>query len=86
MKKYLYLELLTPCYGIPDEPGTALPGVHADRENLDPTKEFTYTFMRQLFTEIVQNVSKDSFIHLGMDEVRFYFVFVNGFRTQMNFF
>ncbi|XP_037046108.1 beta-hexosaminidase subunit alpha-like isoform X1 [Bradysia coprophila] len=64
-----YPELLTPCYGVPGEPGTALPGVHADRENLDPTKEFTYTFMRGLFTEIVQNVSKDSFVHLGMDEV-----------------
>lgn len=66
---HLYLELLTPCYGVPGQPGTALPGVHADRENLDPTKEFTYTFMRQLFTEIVRNVSKDSFVHLGMDEV-----------------
>lgn len=64
-----YPELLTPCYGNPDEPGTPNPGHHAERENLDPTKEFTYIFMRDLFTEITGNVSKDLHIHLGMDEV-----------------
>ncbi|CAL8114046.1 unnamed protein product [Orchesella dallaii] len=61
-------QLLTPCYGDGVNPGTPSPDKHAAYEILDPTKEFTYSFMKQLFTEI-KNVTKDEFIHLGMDEV-----------------
>ncbi|CAL8126408.1 unnamed protein product [Orchesella dallaii] len=64
-------ELLTPCYGdgpsgSPDAPNFP---EHAGRENLDPTQNYTYNFMREFFTEIAQNVTRDSFIHLGIDEV-----------------
>ncbi|ODM95742.1 Beta-hexosaminidase subunit beta, partial [Orchesella cincta] len=62
-----YPELLTPCYGDGVNPGTPNFTTHAAYEILDPTKEFTYSFMEQLFAEI-KNVSKDEFIHLGMDE------------------
>jgi hexosaminidase len=60
---------LTPCYGEgPDSPGTANYTFHAAYEILDPTKNFTYDFMREFFTEI-KRISKDEYVHLGMDEV-----------------
>ncbi|CAL8126406.1 unnamed protein product [Orchesella dallaii] len=64
-------ELLTPCYGngpngSPDAPNFPK---YEGRQNLDPTQKHTYDFMREFFTEIAQNVSKDSFVHVGMDEV-----------------
>ncbi len=62
------LELLTPCYGDGINPGTPNYPCHAPYEILDPTKEFTYEFMQRLFSEI-RNVTKDEYIHLGMDEV-----------------
>lgn len=62
------LELLTPCYGDGLNPGTPNYPYHAPYEILDPTKEFTYEFMRRFFSEI-RNVTKDEYVHLGMDEV-----------------
>lgn len=66
------IELLTPCYGDGVNPGTPNFPNHAAYEILDPTKEFTYTFMRDFFEEIVANVTMDEYVHLGMDEVRLY--------------
>jgi len=63
------IELLTPCYGDGIDPGTSDRPYHAAYENLDPTKEFTYQFIKELFTEIAENVTRDAHIHLGMDEV-----------------
>lgn len=67
----LTLELLTPCYGNGPSGDPEAPNYpeHAGRENLDPTKEFTYEFMKNFFTELAENVTKDAFIHIGMDEV-----------------
>jgi len=64
-----YPELLTPCYGTPGVPGTPNHPEHAAKENIDPISNFTYSFMREFFTEIVGTVTKDQFVHLGMDEV-----------------
>lgn len=61
--------MLTPCYGDGVTPDTPNYPQHAARENLNPMEEFTYSFMRDFFEEIVQDVSKDIFVHLGMDEV-----------------
>lgn len=64
-----YPELLTPCYGDGVTPGTPNYPNHAPYENFDPTKETTYTFMREFFKEVYDNVTKDKYVHLGMDEV-----------------
>ncbi|OXA43918.1 beta-hexosaminidase subunit alpha [Folsomia candida] len=61
--------ILTPCYDENGEnPGTAIPGKHAAYEILDPTNEDTFEVMREFFTEI-RNVTRDEYVHLGMDEV-----------------
>lgn len=75
--------MLTPCYGDGINPGTADHPYHSSHENLDPTKEFTYEFMRDLFSEIA-NVTKDSYIHLGLDEVGLISDFV--FVAYVNYF
>ena len=61
-------ELLTPCYGDGMNPGTPDYPNHADRENLDPSKNYTYQFMQTLFQEL-KDLFHDEFLHLGMDEV-----------------
>lgn len=63
---------MTPCYGNGASGDPEAPNFpeHAGRENLDPTESFTYEFMKDFFTELVDDVVKDSFVHLGMDEVR----------------
>lgn len=37
---------------------------------MDPSKETTFTFLNNLFSE-VKDVFKDNFLHLGGDEVDF---------------
>ncbi|KAL3215799.1 hypothetical protein MRX96_033416 [Rhipicephalus microplus] len=41
---------------------------HAAFEMLDPTRNYTYDVMRNIFREVIE-VFKDHYIHLGMDEV-----------------
>ncbi|KAL1440446.1 hypothetical protein MTO96_009483 [Rhipicephalus appendiculatus] len=41
---------------------------HAAFEMLDPTQNYTYDVMRNIFREVIE-VFKDRYIHLGMDEV-----------------
>lgn len=50
-------------------PGTANYPIHAAYEILNPMDENTYTFMTDFLKEIVESVSKDNYVHLGMDEV-----------------
>lgn len=69
LKSFWYTELLTPCYGDGENPGTPNYPEHGAYENFDPTNEFTYTFMAEFFNEIVNTVTKDNYVHLGMDEV-----------------
>jgi hexosaminidase len=61
-------EVLTPCYGDGVTAGTPNYPEHAAYENLDPTRNTTFDFIRALFTEIF-NVQNDEYMHLGMDEV-----------------
>lgn len=72
-KKFIYfvesLDLITPCFGDGVNPGTANYTSHAAYEILNPIDEATYTFMTDFLKEIVDTVSKDKYIHLGMDEV-----------------
>lgn len=37
---------------------------------MDPSNNYTYEFLRELFTEVNQTF-KDEFIHIGGDEVEF---------------
>ena len=62
---------MTPCYGEGPEgpPGTPNFTDHAAYEILDPTRNVTYEIMREFFTEI-KNVTRDEYVHLGMDEVK----------------
>jgi hexosaminidase len=55
-------ELLTPCYS-DDQPNGQLGA-------LDPTKNSTYTFLTNLYKEVV-DVFPDSYIHMGGDNVDF---------------
>ncbi|XP_037046668.1 beta-hexosaminidase subunit alpha-like [Bradysia coprophila] len=61
--------LITPCFGDGVNPGTANFPNHAAYEILNPMDENTYTFMTDFLKEIVDSVSKDKYVHLGMDEV-----------------
>lgn len=70
---------MTPCYGDGINPGTSNYTSHAAYEIFDPMNEKTYTFMTDFLSEIVQNVTKDKYIHLGMDEVIIYHQAVNIF-------
>lgn len=55
-----HIELLTPCYG-------KYEGYYGP---MDPTKNHTFQFIRNLFRE-VKATFQDDFIHLGADEVDF---------------
>ena len=55
-------ELLTQCYGADGQP------VEGSFGPMDPSKESTYTFLSGLVKELSQ-VFKDSYFHLGGDEV-----------------
>ena len=64
-----YPNLLTPCYGgspprplQPDYPN------HSEREVLNPMRNETYEFLKELYSEFKQTFP-DQYIHLGMDEV-----------------
>jgi hexosaminidase len=58
-------ELLTPCYGEgPTKPYTPRYPDFSPTEILNPMKNQTYTFMKELFREFKQTF-KDDFIHLG---------------------
>ncbi|XP_064616416.1 beta-hexosaminidase subunit beta-like isoform X2 [Liolophura sinensis] len=67
-----YPELLTPCW-VDNQPFRDLYGLegHARSENMDPTKNQTFEFMRDFFSEIIE-VFKDEYIDLGMDEAHYY--------------
>lgn len=60
---------MTPCYGDGVNPGTPNHPEHTDYENIDPTNPASYEFMQEFFEEIANDVSQDSYVHLGMDEV-----------------
>jgi hexosaminidase len=59
-------EFLTPCHG-ESKDGSSIN--IADRINFDPSNEEMYAFMREFFTEVVQNVTNNKLLHIGMDEV-----------------
>ncbi|XP_059148535.1 beta-hexosaminidase subunit beta-like [Physella acuta] len=62
-------ELLTSCYN-KGQPDQAVYPRHAERENFDPTKNETFTFLSNFFAE-VKSVFVDDFIHMGMDEAHY---------------
>ncbi|XP_014662120.1 PREDICTED: beta-hexosaminidase subunit beta-like [Priapulus caudatus] len=61
-------ELLTPCYGQPQQKETAIYGMHTERQIMNPILNVTYTFLKHLFSEVVR-VFPDEYVHLGMDEI-----------------
>ncbi|CAG2166455.1 unnamed protein product, partial [Oppiella nova] len=63
-------ELLTPCYGKKDVPYTPDYPRFSASELLNPLKNQTFVFLKELFKEFRQ-VFKDDFVHLGMDEVNY---------------
>jgi len=56
------INVLTQCYN-GEQP-------NGDLGPMDPTRNSTFTFLKELFTEIA-NVFPDRYIHLGGDEVNF---------------
>jgi len=54
--------LLTACYSNGKPNG--------QRYAVDPVRDYSYTFLRNLFQE-VSNVFQDQYIHMGGDEVSF---------------
>lgn len=65
-----FKDLLTPCYGDGEHPYTPNYTSYSEMEVFDPTNENVYSFMKSLIGE-VKTVFKDSYIHLGMDEVNY---------------
>ncbi|ELT93601.1 hypothetical protein CAPTEDRAFT_180694 [Capitella teleta] len=63
-------ELITPCWGKGLEGGPNVPNFpeHGAEEIVNPMLETTYSFLEELFREIVADFP-DEYIHLGMDEV-----------------
>lgn len=62
-----YPQLLTPCYGPNGEPNQPNFPLYSESELLNPMENFTYDFLRDLFTEW-RATFPDAYIHLGMDE------------------
>uniref|UniRef100_A0A6M2CTI3 Beta-hexosaminidase n=1 Tax=Rhipicephalus microplus TaxID=6941 RepID=A0A6M2CTI3_RHIMP len=85
----IFPDILTACYfnRIRGKPHYTK---HAAFEMLDPTRNYTYDVMRNIFREVIE-VFKDRYIHLGMDEVYYFcwesspeiaeFMKEHGFRT-----
>jgi len=65
-----FLSLITPCWGNGLDGGPNVPDYpdHGPQEILNPMLEETYSFLGDLYKEIVQ-VFPDEYVHLGMDEV-----------------
>nr|QGA87799.1 chitobiase [Dolerocypris sinensis] len=63
-------DILTPCYGDGETPGTPNYPLHAERETMNPMLDSTYAFLRTFFEEVVSTFP-DTFVHLGMDEVNY---------------
>lgn len=64
-----YPDLLTPCYKNGKSHQADYPS-HDATEVLNPMRNETFTFMKNLYAEF-KSVFKDQFIHLGMDEVTY---------------
>lgn len=62
--------LLTPCYGQKNKAHTPGYPNFSPEEILNPMREETFTFMKEMFKEF-HGVFKDHYIHLGMDEVSY---------------
>ena len=62
-------DLLTPCWGEGEEGGPYVEewGDHADMETVNPSQEYSYDVMRDLWSEVTQ-VFPDRFVHVGLDE------------------
>lgn len=63
-------ELLTPCYGDGIHPYTPNYPFYSQSEILNPIKNHTFEFMKELYEEFYKTFP-DSYIHLGMDEVSY---------------
>ncbi|XP_022693949.1 beta-hexosaminidase subunit beta-like [Varroa jacobsoni] len=63
----IFPALLTPCYGNGGR-GTPRYPDFAAYEMLNPTQEYTYNVLREIFNETF-NTFPDEYLHLGMDEV-----------------
>ena len=63
-----YPALLTPCYDSKGHPFSPDFPNHSETEVLNPMRNETFAFMKELYAEL-KRTFKDTYIHLGMDEV-----------------
>ena len=63
------LDLLTPCWGDGLEGGPYVPkhGVHGDMETVNPSQDYTYQLMADIWQEVIEDFP-DEYVHLGLDE------------------
>ena len=63
---FWYTDLITPCWK-DGKPFQAVYGQYGERELINPTQEYTYEVMDDIYKEVIEDFP-DEYVHLGMDE------------------